>query len=86
MHHYRLRRSTRPDLEPESVFQQVRVVDIPEIEVDTGETSDDFIFRLLVVSRMGEQLALELTLEQFQELSEAAGATQKRFPGGRLAN
>jgi hypothetical protein len=61
-------------------------VDIPEIEVDTGDTSNDFVFRLLVVSRTGEQIALELTLEHFQEVFEAAGTTQKRFPGGRLAN
>jgi hypothetical protein len=70
----------------DSVFHQVRVVDIPEIEVDTGETSNDFIFRLLVVSRTGQQIALELTLEQFHEVFEAASVTRKKFPGGRLAN
>ena len=70
----------------DSVFQQVRVVEIPEIEVDAGETSHDFIFRLLVVSRTGEQIALELILEQFHEVFEAASVTRKKFPGGRLAN
>ena len=69
-----------------NAFQQVRVAEIPEIEVDTGDSCKDFIFRLLVVSRTGEQIALELTFEHFQEVFEAAGVTQKKFPGGRLAN
>ena len=79
-------RITRVRRRDDNLFQQVRVIDIPEIEVDTGDTSDDFIFRLLVVSRTGEQIALELTLEHFQEVFEAAGTTQRKFPGGRLAN
>jgi len=86
MHHNRLRRVRRRDGDSLNVFQQVRVVAIPEIEVDTGDTSNDFIFRLLVVSRTGEQIALELALEHFQEVFEAAGITHKKFPGGRLAH
>jgi hypothetical protein len=86
MQQNRLRRAKRRGESFGSTFHQVRVVGIPEIEVDTGDTSGDFIFRLLVVSRTGEQLALELPLEQFQEMFEAAAATRKRFPGGRLAN
>lgn len=78
--------ASRRGVNLDSVFQQVRVVEIPDIEVDTGETSNDFIFRLLVVSRTGEQIALELSLEQFHEVFEAASVTRKKFPGGRLAN
>ena len=86
MHQNRIGRVKRRYDSLDNIFQQVRVVEIPEIEVDTGDTSEDFIFRLLVVSRTGEQIALELTLEHFQEVFEAAGTTQKKFPGGRLAN
>ena len=86
MHQNRLRRVKRSTGKLDNAFQQIRAVEIPEIEVDTGETSEDFIFRLLLVSRTGEQIALELTHEQFQEVFEAAGATRKKFPGGRLAN
>jgi hypothetical protein len=61
-------------------------MEAPQIEVDTGPTSDDFIFRVLVVSRTGERIALELTLEHFRGLLDAAGTTQRMFPGGKLAN
>ena len=74
------------DLEYYDVFQQVRINEIPLIEVDTGDGVCDFIFRLLVVSQVGQHMALELKFENFQELLEAAGATQKRFPGGRLVS
>ena len=86
MHHNRLRRVRRRDSDSLHTFQQLRVAEIPEIEVDTGDTSNDFIFRLLVVSRTGEQVALEFALEHFQEVFEAADITQKKFPGGRLAH
>src|SRR5215467_5963539 len=66
------RSAEAPWMDWNSVFQQVRVVDIPEIEVDTGETSNDFIFRLLLVSRTGDQIALELTFEHFHEVLAAA--------------
>ena len=86
VHQNRPRRSKRHEAERRDVYQQVRAIEIPQIEVDTGPTSDDFIFRLLVLSRTGERIALELTFEHFRGLMDAAGTTQKLFPGGRLAN
>jgi hypothetical protein len=61
-------------------FNQVRVTELVDIEfdVDPPET----YARLLIRSRTGDQLAVELPFAMWSHVADAFAAGLKEFPGG----
>ena len=63
-------------------YYQFRVSKIGEIEVDIGSEHDETFMRLFLISRIGDQIALEIPHAMWTEICGALTSAMKRFPAG----
>jgi hypothetical protein len=67
-------------------FNQVRVTEIVEIEIDIDDQGvEEPIMRFLVRSRTGDRSAVEFPYAQWQQIYETLEAARRELPGGRWA-